>query len=118
MEEVAELPELINRSAVASEIGRVYPASLRDRGITGMVHLSFVVDVEGGTRDVRVLQSSSVDFTAASVLVVGKMRFRPARIGGRPVPVRVTLPIRFELATAPPPGPPPIGRQPDPSWPE
>jgi hypothetical protein len=40
------------------------------------------------------------------------MRFTPARVSGRPVPVRVTLPVQFQLATSPTAGPDPMRPQP------
>lgn len=110
--EVEALPVLANRAAVAEELSRVYPRELADRGIAGTVLVVMVVDVDGSTRDVRVEQSSAMEFSGAAVLVAGKMRFTPARVNGRPVPVRITLPVQFQIATSPPAGPDPLSRPP------
>ena len=64
-----------------------FPQLLRDAGVEGIARLSFVVDtlgrVELGT--VRVLESTHPAFAVAVQATLPRMRFAPARIGGRAV---------------------------------
>ncbi|MFL5385542.1 MAG: energy transducer TonB [Longimicrobiaceae bacterium] len=112
--DVEEQPVLVNHDAVFSALRREYPFRLRESGQTGTVTLRFRV-MEDGRPDrasVRVEQFTHPGFSEAAVRVVYAMRFRPARVRGRPVPVWVGMPVQFDLADGPgrvPPGsPPPI----------
>ncbi|MFL5540575.1 MAG: energy transducer TonB, partial [Longimicrobiaceae bacterium] len=108
---VEEMPELINREAVAAAIGREYPRVLRAQGTTGTVTLRFRI-MEDGRADRGSLTVEDIthpDFGDAAARVVYAMRFRPARLRGVPVAVWVTLPVTFQLAYGPgtiPPGSP------------
>lgn len=63
--------------------------------------LSLVVRADGQPGDIRVLSTPDSAFEAPTVQAVSLLRFTPARLGGRPVPVRVEQPItwRAEAAT-------------------
>jgi TonB family protein len=107
-------PELTNRAVVSQALSREYPQALRMADQTGTVMLRFRV-MEDGTVDrptVAVERYTHPDFSEAAVRVVYRMRFRAARLDGKPVPVWVTLPVIFELYHGPgtnsnPPGTPP-----------
>ena len=76
-----------------------YPDILRQAGIEGRVVVEAVIDTTGrAERDgLRVVSSSHALFTPeASALVLGS-RYRPARFGGRPVRVRILVPVAFAL---------------------
>lgn len=79
-----------------------YPDALRTAGaggqaLSGRVDVQFVVDTTGrplaGT--VRVLRSTHPAFAEVVRAAVPEWRFRPARVGGRPVKQLVQLPIGF-----------------------
>jgi TonB family protein len=90
-------PALVNGSEVQRSLVRNYPAELRNAERSATVSLVVVLDVEGrplpGT--IEVLESGDAAASAAARRVLEGMRFRPARVGGRAVPVRVVLPIVF-----------------------
>lgn len=96
---VEERPDLTNRADIGRSISRNYPPLLKDAGITGTVTLRLRV-LEDGRVDqesIQVENSSHDAFADAAKKVVERMRFRPAKVGGRPVKVWVTLPITFTL---------------------
>jgi TonB family protein len=76
-----------------------YPEALRSWRTEGVARLTFVVDtlgrVEMGT--VNVIESSHPAFAASVRATLPRMRFRPARIGERPVRQLVEFPITFRL---------------------
>jgi TonB family protein len=75
-----------------------YPQSARDRNITGMAIMQFVVDKEGNVVHVEVLQGICDDIKAECKRVVNGMpKWTPGMADGKPVKVRYTLPIRFKL---------------------
>ena len=98
---VEEQPELSNRADVGRQISRNYPPLLRDAGVTGQVTLRMRVLEDGHVdpESISVENSSHDAFADAARKVVERMRFRPAKVGGRPVKVWVTLPVTFQLQT-------------------
>jgi len=101
MTAVEELPELSNRNDVARQISRNYPPLLRDAGVNGQVTIRMRVMSDGRVdpESIQVENATHEAFGDAARKVVERMRFRPAKVGGRPVNVWVTLPVTFQLQT-------------------
>jgi protein TonB len=98
---VEEQPELSNRSEVARQLSRNYPPLLRDAGVVGTVTVR-MRGMENGSVDPESVASENSTHEAfgdAAKRVVERMRFRPAKVGGRAVKVWVTLPVTFQLET-------------------
>lgn len=76
-----------------------FPQMLTSAGVEGMARLSFVVDtlgrVEPGT--VLVLEATHPAFALAVQVNLPRMRFAPARVGGRAVRQLVEFPVQFHL---------------------
>lgn len=98
---VEEQPDLSNRSEVARQLSRNYPPLLRDAGVTGTVTIRMRVNEDGrvDASSITVENATHDAFGDAARRVVERMRFRPAKVGGRPVKVWVTLPVNFTLDT-------------------
>lgn len=94
-----EKPQLRNASEVQRLLQRLYPPLLRDAGITGQVQMRFVVNAQGRVDpgSVSVVSATHDAFGEATTKVVEKMRFSPAKVGGRAVPVLVSIPISWTL---------------------
>ncbi len=94
-----EKPQLQNAAEVQRLLQRNYPPLLRDSGITGQVQMKFVVNAQGRVEatSVSVVNASHDAFGEASTRVVERMRFKPAKVGGRAVPVLVQIPISWTL---------------------
>ncbi|NJO03381.1 MAG: TonB family protein [Bacteroidia bacterium] len=75
-----------------------YPSAATRMGIEGRVFLQFVVDKEGRIKDVQVVKGigSGCDEEAARVLSIAP-NWKPGKQRGRPVHVKMTLPIIFKL---------------------
>jgi len=69
--------------------------------ISGRVVVEAVIDTSGRVEDgtMRVIESSDARFNQAAKDYVRAARFRPARIAGRAVRVRLDLPVEFKLPT-------------------
>jgi protein TonB len=75
-----------------------YPASARRRGLSGTVHLEIALESTGIISDVTLARSSSHDvLDEAAVDAVRSLRRVPFPTGVRPRPLRVRLPVVFEL---------------------
>lgn len=78
---------------------REYPYYAYRNRIQGRVLCSFIVGVDGKLSDIQVIRSAQDESLDREALrVIGAMpRWKPGKIGGRNVPVRVVLPIAFRL---------------------
>lgn len=92
---VEERPERIEGSCVPP----AYPEMLRQAGIEGRVLLEFVIDTLGRAErgSLRVVSSQHQLFEAPARAAALSCRFRPGRIQGRAVRVRVQQPINFQI---------------------
>jgi len=76
-----------------------YPELLRQAGIRGRVVLDVVVDTTGRVEpgSFRVVSTAHPAFVAAAQQALAATLFRPARVHGRAVRVRVRIPVDFVL---------------------
>jgi len=75
-----------------------YPAQARRMGIEGKVYVTFVVDKDGTLSDVKVLKGIGAGCDEEAVRVLsGAPKWTPGKQRGRPVRVRMQLPIIFKL---------------------
>lgn len=89
-------PEIIGgQGALSLHIN--YPAEARRKGIEGRLTLTFTVNTDGEVRHITVSDSLHPACDSAAVEALRSVRFRPGTYDGEPVPVRMSLPIRFEL---------------------
>jgi len=97
---VAERPILRNAEQVRRMWKRLYPRGMNSRNIEGDAVISFVVDTRGRVEpeSAVLIRASHPDFGQATLKGVDDLRFRPARLNGRPVRVRVELPVLWRLA--------------------
>jgi periplasmic protein TonB len=73
-----------------------FPEKARQQNIGGSVTVQFVIDVNGDTRDVRVVESTPPGiFDRAAVAAVKRYHYQPTVVDGKPVEVPVQIPIRF-----------------------
>lgn len=91
-------PDVLNAAEIRTALQQEYPSLLRDAGIGGVVVLYFFIDEQGVVRNAVVNQSSGHDaLDRAAERVAFAFRFTPAFNRGEPVPVWVSIPIRFEV---------------------
>jgi TonB family protein len=69
------------------------PADAEPRGTVVML---IGVNAKGHVEAVRVLRSDELAFEKSAVTTVKKWKFKPAEKDGRPVPVQVTVEMKFQ----------------------
>lgn len=91
---VEERPELLAHPAVR------FPELLRQAGICGRAVIEAVIDTTGRAErgSIRVLSSTNPLFTQPAEDVVAGSIYRPGKISGRAVRVRVQVPVDFQVA--------------------
>lgn len=92
-------PEIRNREELKRYLQRHYQRIFEYSGATGVVQVSFWIDETGSVEKAEILESSgerSLDRLALRLSRV--LRFRPAMMAGRPIRIRVHVPITFRAA--------------------
>ncbi len=75
-----------------------YPAQARRMGIEGKVYVTFVVGKDGALTDVKVLKGIGAGCDLEAIRVLSQApKWKPGKQRGRPVRVRMQLPIIFKL---------------------
>lgn len=80
------------------DIRPVYPASMREAGLTGVVPVEAIIGRDGIVSTVRVLSAQvHPDFAIAAVDAVRQWRFTPTLLNKEPVEVVMVVSVRFDL---------------------
>lgn len=74
-----------------------YPSMAIANEISGTIVVEFIVETDGGVKDVKVVQGVCDDCDAEAVRVVKKLVFKPIEIEGKTERVRFRVPIRMLL---------------------
>lgn len=75
-----------------------YPCAPRQLGIDGTVYVRFVVNGDGSISDVEILKGVHPDYDQEAMRVISLLpSWKGGRHNGRPVSVRMILPIKFNL---------------------
>lgn len=96
---VLDISKLDNVPRARVQIGPVYPAEARMRGLDGEVLVAFTVDEEGRVINPRVMRSTDAIFDEPARKAVAKWRFEPGRRQGRVVRFSMAVPILFRVST-------------------
>jgi TonB family protein len=75
-----------------------YPLSARQRGVEGRVDVQFVVEKDGSLSDVKAIKGIGAGCDSEAVRVVQSApSFKPGMQNGKPVRVRMVMPVIFQL---------------------
>ena len=83
--------------AVVQKVDPVYTKQALDAKVEGFVALSLTVRADGLADDVAIIRGVGLGLDEKAMECLRTWRFRPATRDGEPVPVRVTVEIRFRL---------------------
>ncbi|MEX2270416.1 MAG: TonB family protein [Vicinamibacterales bacterium] len=79
-------------------VSPVYPAAMRQAGLTGIVPIEAIIGTDGTVSSVRVLSAQAHPaFAIAAVNAVRQWRYSPTLLNGVPVEVVMTVTVRFDL---------------------
>jgi TonB family protein len=97
LKDVDEQPRPLNIADFRRALERNYPPELRSAAYTGTVQVRFRVTAHGTAEAPTILRSTDRRFNQATLESVRVLRFRPAKVGGRPVAVWFELPIQWQI---------------------
>ncbi len=93
---VEEMPELIGGLAALQRKIR-YPVIARKAGVEGRVILQFIIDEQGRVSESKVVRSIGAGCDEEALRALQTMHFRPGKQRGKPVKVKMSLPVTFRL---------------------
>lgn len=87
-----------------------YSEEARRANYQGVCVLGVIVDADGQPKDIRVLMSLGMGLDEEAIKAVGKWKFKPAMMDGKPVKVAIQVEVAFHLSagggqTVPAPSP-------------
>ena len=75
-----------------------YPTIAAENGVQGRVSCTFVVNADGSVSDVSVVRPLDPNLDKEAIRVLQKLpKFRPGEQRGKPVRVKYSVPVRFQL---------------------
>lgn len=94
--EVEQPPRAANLPDLQAALAAGYPPAELQAGTAGTVLISFVVRADGTVADAGVVQSTDSVFDGPTITALAALRFTPAQVAGRPVPVRAQMNIQWQ----------------------
>ena len=73
------------------------PLSFQREGGSGLVTVSFSVDLQGNVKDAKVEKSTHRELEEPTLKALKKWKFKPATEDGTPVVCQITLPIKLTI---------------------
>lgn len=74
-----------------------YPDKLRSEGVSGVVVVKIVIDVNGKVIAQEVAKTSNEAFNGPALEAVRNWVFEPAAVAGKAVRAKVSVPLKFEV---------------------
>ncbi|TRX71207.1 energy transducer TonB [Carboxylicivirga sp. M1479] len=98
---VEEMPEYPGGAEALTEFIAnilVYPPIAVENGVSGIVYISFAIDVDGSITDIKIVRGVSSELEAEATRIIKAMpKWKPGKQRGKPVKVSYTIPVRFSL---------------------
>lgn len=98
VEQMPEFPGGIDKLATYISENIKYPEAAKEKGVSGRVFISFVIEKDGSVNQVEVMRGIGGGCDDEAVRVVKAMpKWKPGMQKGKPVRVSYVLPITFKL---------------------
>ncbi|MFH1197223.1 MAG: energy transducer TonB [bacterium] len=75
----------------------VYPEDAKKSGIQGKVFVRAFIDESGSVITTELMKGTNTSLDTAAMNTVGKVKFTPAKVNGKPVKSQIVIPIQFTL---------------------
>lgn len=95
MDQAFSLAELDQKPRAAYQAEPVFPKEMRGKKVDGVVSVIFVVDATGKVTDPRAEKSTHPAFDKPAIDAVRQWKFEPGVKGGKRVPCKMRVSIRF-----------------------
>ncbi len=91
----------VSRPEVIHSVDPQYTEDARKAGLNGTVYIALIVDEHGIPQNVHVVRTVGMGLDENAVAAVKAYRFKPAMENGNPVPVAITITVKFQIEKHP-----------------
>jgi protein TonB len=74
-----------------------FPEEMRRSGSSGLVTVSCLIDEKGNVTEPKIVKASNDAFSQPALEALKKWKFKPAKIDGAAVSIRVNIPVQFTV---------------------
>lgn len=96
-EDIYELKKVERPPVLISALKVEYPKEFKKNHIAGQALVEFIVATDGSVADAVVIKATDARFATSALNAVSQLRFKPAKVGGKPVKCCLQQPIMFEI---------------------
>ena len=96
-EGVLRVSDTLQSPMKVKNVDPVYPEAAQQAGVTGVVVIDARIEPDGRVRQARILRALP-PLDRAALDAVLQWEFTPTLLNGRPIPVLLTVTVRFSLA--------------------
>ena len=89
--------ELTKKPSIINLVKPHYPEKAKSLGIEGKVILEVDIDENGVIKSIKIIKSVGYGLDESAIETVKQYKFSPGEINGIKVPVKILLPINFQL---------------------
>jgi general secretion pathway protein A len=86
----------VKLARLLSSVSPLYPPLARNVGVAGNVRIDALVDATGHVSTMKVVSGPAL-LRQAAVDALGQWKYEPATVGGKPVPMHLTVTIQFHF---------------------
>lgn len=98
---VADVPDVVTKFDTPPRPVKTkppqYPANMRADGVSGVVVVAIVIDEGGKVMACEVSKTTNEAFSAPALDAVRTWTFAPAKVAGKTVRAKVSIPLKFEV---------------------
>ena len=87
----------IKKPKLENNIEIKYPKIMQSRNVEGKSIAEFIVDEDGSTSQISIVESLGPAFDYEMISAIKKMHFEPAEFEGNPISVKYKLPVQFKF---------------------
>lgn len=100
-ESVADVPDVVTKFDTPPRPLKTkpptYPQNMRAQGVSGVVVVAMVIDDSGKVIACEVAKASNDAFAHPALEAVRSWTFEPAKVAGKAVRAKVSVPLKFEV---------------------
>ena len=87
----------VSAPAVLFHVAPQFSEEARQKKFMGVVLINMIVDQQGRPQNVHVLRGVGMGLDEKAIKAVKQYKFKPALLGGKPVPVELNVEINFQM---------------------
>jgi len=92
---VDEQAQLTNQNEITKLLQ--YPDKAKEKKVEGFVVLRFIINSKGNVNNVELVKGLNDELNLVALTAVKQMKYKPALKNGLPVPVIISMPVRFKI---------------------